>query len=227
MSYNDIGLEYYDPVAHPTCHNFREAGIRLISHFLSETPGEFGKILEIGCGMSIIEEIKPIKISKKSHVVLSDLNINMISHSMNLKSMNIDIVLCDAGKLPFKNRYFDLVISNLGDPYNGRNMWESVNSILHHGGMFMYTTPSIEWANSFRSGRKEISDKAYFQKKDGSDLYLPSNIMTDDEIVKLAEDSGFRMLSIEKFENIHLLKKPISPKLSHGTPFVTLYACVK
>ena len=59
-------------------------------------------------------------------------------------------VIADALRLPIRSACFGLVVASLGDAYNDPQFWSEVSRVLQPGGVVLFTTPSFEWAVSFR-----------------------------------------------------------------------------
>ena len=211
LAYEHIADEYYDPLLHPTCLNFRNASVKAIGK-LKLPSREPKMVVDLGAGKSILPELT---IGYKK-AILVDSSINMIKHSSFLcteQSQLIHMIVADAWQLPFDNGTFDLIIISLGDPFNLPPLWEEVSRIMKASGVCMFTTPSYDWATRFRwRERDEVMDRALFLKRSAEKRFVPSfiwNKATQDVMFKEADLVVREITSVTVSEII----KPISWKL--------------
>lgn len=55
-TFDVVAPEYYDPVRHPTCGNFRRASEILLAKWLSKFEG-IREVCEVGAGKSVVAEL--------------------------------------------------------------------------------------------------------------------------------------------------------------------------
>lgn len=83
-----------------------------------------------------------------------------------------------------------IVVSSLGDPYNGEGLWQELRRVLAPGGSVFFSTPSFEWAQTFRRHSGSPVDVAEFTRTDGSVVYLPSFVHAVAEQMQLIRRLG-------------------------------------
>jgi dolichol-phosphate mannosyltransferase len=106
-----------------------------ITNFLKKANG---KILDIGCGSSMIIQ----QLAKTKDIVGLDISKSKIKY-LKLKNPNIKAIVADARKLPFESKSFDHVIcSNLIEhlPDSEKVLFEA-KRVLKKGGTFIVATP--------------------------------------------------------------------------------------
>src|SRR5258706_9250101 len=168
-----LSKEYYNSETHPTCHNFREASAKYIKKSLSEIDLA-GDLVEVGAGSSVLAELLSDSERELQNVLLTDISLGMLKHSVRFKKMGAALLVADATKLPLKSKSLSGIIASLGDPYNTDEFWREVARSLRPDGVCIFTTPAFEWSNAYRrSVEVEREDFAYFQLQDGRSLYVP------------------------------------------------------
>jgi hypothetical protein len=213
-SYSEIAAEYYDPVAHPTCANFRTA-----SRFLLLDLGIFdataeGHILELGAGRSLVAEMLLERGNSLNRLVISDKFEEMLHHSECYARLGAKLQLLDACSLEETHNRFDLVIGVLADPYNTADFWYNLGRLTLKNGLVALTFPSFDWMRKYRI-LKEGSNESHsvFQTKSGDWLNLPSFIWPSPKIVEFASSVGLRLLKRRLFSLAQLGTSNISSKL--------------
>lgn len=224
-TYADVAAEYYDPARHPTCRNFRD-GSRLLMHpYLSGPLQSDDWLCEVGPGDSIVAEV--LRDRRLDCVVLLDVSIEMISHSLGYRDRGAHLVIADARKLPFGDESMLAVVASLGDPYNDATFWLEAKRVLKPGGVCLFTTPSFEWATTFR---EDEATSARFELRTGEEISVPSFVLDAGEQTRMIEDVGLAVADV-RHVTVGELPRPISPKLTHGTgdemKAVTLYVAGK
>jgi SAM-dependent methyltransferase len=226
-SYEDVAAEYYDSERHPTCANFREASRLLLRAWLVGKRNT--RLCEIGAGKSVVAEIFSDLGYTLEHVTLVDESPSMLSYSKPWIRDGAKLELGSSSHLPFAASEIDLIVSCLGDPYNGAPFWQEVQRVLRNGGECMLTTPSYDWATNFR--RKTHSDlgSALFELADGTQLLLPSVILSPTDQTALVESCGLQVRKIQHVSVESLSGQSISPKLLVGSQLkvVTGYVVAK
>jgi len=164
-SYSDVATEYYDTTRHPTCANFREASTAILRKWLTNFLQPENIVVETGAGSSIVSEIID-EFGTQVFLALCDKSPAMLNQSAN-RSANIRII-ADVEKLPIRQASADLIVASLGDPYNTPLFWRECRRILRPDGQVFFTTPSFEWAHTFRGETGVRQMEAKFDLDDGS-----------------------------------------------------------
>lgn len=225
-SYSRVAREYYDPLRHPTCANFREASRLYIDHVLGAVAC-FGFVTEIGAGESIAAGILNCNAPPFDRLILLDNSIEMLSYSQKYFGDRVLGVVSDALRLPFKDASMSTILCSLGDPYNVRAFWDEVARCLSPGGTCVFTVPSYEWAEPFRANSAaERPNWALFELSDGQEVYLPSLIRNVPDQIELIEAasltvSGWKDITLE------LVPRPHSQKLAKAAAVITGYTVQK
>ena len=210
-SYEVVAPEYYQPEWHPTCADFRDASSALIRRVLFPRLSG-GTFCEVGCGDSLLCDLllsgnlQP----EPGRIDLVDSSPGMLSYSVNKWAhLSVGLWVADARRLPFAHGSINVLISSLGDPYNDRGFWMEVARVLAHDGMAIFTTPSYEWANEYRSADDEFC--AVFKLMSGSLARLASIILPPDDQVGLIEScEGTKLVVEEKYD--FLLGELVEPR---------------
>jgi len=213
-TYEDLASEYYDSIRHPTCANFREGSKIILSKFLDDFSLENRKLCEVGAGKSLIAELLENTNVSPNCFFITDLSFSMLAYSKQWNSHGAFLVVADAIKLPFPSNSMEIVISSLGDPYNTSLLWVEIFRILEPNGTFLFTTPSYEWATSFR--RKDSGEAfrlAEFELSNGKHIWVPSWIYSINEQLKRIKKEGFFSQGVISVPLSRLKGKRISPKL--------------
>ena len=148
--YHNLAAEYYDPIAHPTCANFRELSIKFFQRHLTATL-EKSRVLEVGAGNSAAAEILAGRLDSLEDLTITDESELMLNYSRHWVSKRATLKIASATSLPFSSRSFDIIISSLGDPYNCDAFWHQCSRVLKESGCVLFSTPSFDWARDFRS----------------------------------------------------------------------------
>jgi SAM-dependent methyltransferase len=223
-SYAAVASEYYDENCHPTCRNFRDASRAFVQASL-DGHSLRGLTLEVGAGQSLLGELSEFAGLRPERLLLLDSSIEMLSHSQRFEGM-AHLVVSDACRLPFADKSISLIVAALADPFNVEAFWLEVARCLRIGGRCLFTTPSYEWASSFRlSSRNEQEGAAYFELKNGQRLYLPSIVKSPIEQEKMIHDVG---LEVSKVSNltVDMISGPHSKKIQDCESVVTGYIAV-
>jgi ubiquinone/menaquinone biosynthesis C-methylase UbiE len=212
-SYDLVAKEYYDSERHPTCANFREAS-RLIFRQWLRLGSDEGCICEVGAGKSLVAEILAEKLGNVGLLTLIDESESMLNYSENLRDSGARLVVASALRLPLDPESFDVVASSLGDPYNNAAFWTEVRRILKPNGICLFTTPSWEWATTFRESTDPSSmHNSVFELSDGSQISLPSHIYSEDDQARLIESVGLMVSDVVRVPIRDLAEQNQSPKL--------------
>jgi SAM-dependent methyltransferase len=187
-TYDDVAHEYYNQSLHPTCANFAELSGQFLKRQLRQASYENKKILEVGCGRSMTAEMLMTDGASLSNLTLLDLSPGMLSYSQQWQQFGANLVVADARDTKLLSRNFHLIISSLGDPYNGAPFWSEVERLLTVGGTCFFTTPSYEWAQRFRRGMDFHS--AEFVRSDGTSVFVRSEILPLRKQLNLITDAG-------------------------------------
>jgi SAM-dependent methyltransferase len=212
-SYEVIAPEYYDPIRHPTCANFRQASYLILSDWLSTFPIEDSLIYEVGAGKSLLLEILNEFNREPKQTIISDLSPSMLAYSKSLADDKTRFELVAASNLPVEAATVDLVVSSLGDPYNDKKFWEEMQRVLKKGGLVFFTTPSFNWAKAFRPDDEFNKTTAEFELQDSRHVFVPSFIFSKKQQTDLLEETGFHLEDYKQVSLIDIKTTKLSPKL--------------
>lgn len=213
VSYEDVACEYYDPVRHPTCANFREASRILLTRWLGQFPVGSDWLCDVGAGKSLMAELLTSAGSGLDRLLLIDESRSMLSYSHAWTTAGARVALADARSLPLRSETLGCLVSSLGDPYNDPLFWDEAYRVLRAGGIVHFTTPSYDWAFAYRTLTGTSMSTAVFELSDGRQICLPSLIYPEDEQRELMASSGFLTKEIAQIHLCDLESAVVSPKL--------------
>ena len=93
--YEDLASEYYDPLRHPTCANFREASDLLLGGWLREYSAAGAWICEVGAGRSTVAEQLAMRNISLNRLTLADSSAEMLAYSREWAARGALLVLAD------------------------------------------------------------------------------------------------------------------------------------
>jgi SAM-dependent methyltransferase len=210
-TYADLASEYYDPIRHPTCANFREGSRALIASWLKEFAKDEHDVLETGAGASLVAEWLEEENRHLSTLVIADSSEEMLRHSRR-SPISFRELVSDAEHLPLASGSFDIIVASLGDPYNTVPFWTEAERLLRPNGQIIFTSPSFAWARRFR----DASNVAEFVLSDGRTINVPSFIESEDKQRQMIDLSGLALMDVRAFEDTEIRSTPRSPKLRRG-----------
>jgi SAM-dependent methyltransferase len=211
-TYADVADEYYDPSRHPTSANFRSASGAVVRAWLPA--GDVGTVCDVGAGESLAAEVLAEQGSSLERLTLLDSAPEMLAYSEKWLAQGAKSVVGDAEAMPFGDLEFDLVVASLGDPFNGLRFWREVARVLRPGGHAIFTTPSFEWADTFRGGHHAPPDAADFLLRDGSHILVPSVVLQERAQIDLVAQAGLSVIGVYHVLRAALRAGPISEKLN-------------
>lgn len=230
-NYDPVAGEYYDIERHPTSNDFSMASRLLIHDYIRNFPPK-GIVCEVGAGFS--ENIRELALVPSiDNILVTDISERMLSYSRERFKEIAEFLVCDAKNIPVSDKSIDLLISSLGDPYNTPEFWREADRVLTRNGEIFFTTPSWDWAKTFRSQVEgEKPNKALFINKAEEHIYLDSYILDVTRQTSMIEKFDFRVRRVEYFKLSQFGENDtISPKLSGyltpDTPIVTSYCVVR
>jgi hypothetical protein len=201
-SYSVVAGEYYDEALHPTCADFRAAShIYLAALFERARP--LGRIADIGCGESLL-----VGLGANDLVLIDSSECMLARNPSGLEKRQVDVV-ADA----FGTSEFDWVFAVLADPYNGSAVWRHIERALKINGRCVFIVPSHRWVTTFRrDDRGERVGFARFDLTNGSTVFLPSFVLSEDEQFRVIREAG---LEAERIEHVYIsqMDKIRSPKI--------------
>jgi|SRR5580704_3013808 SAM-dependent methyltransferase len=209
-TYEDVAVEYYDPVRHPTCANFSELSNAFLHPRIRKYAAAGGNILEVGAGRSTAAPILQERGVPVTRLTLLDQSARMLAYSSDWEDKGARLLLGDACRTQLPERSFRLIVSALGDPYNCPAFWREVARLLERGGVCLFTTPAPEWATRFRPPEREAH--AEFVIADGSTVLVPSKIPAHEQQGTTIADAGLHSIDDEGL-GAQKLSGPPSPKL--------------
>jgi SAM-dependent methyltransferase len=167
-------------------------------------------ILEVGAGCSAVAPALTELGLPLRRLTLLDGSAKMLAHSRRWLEGGATLLIGDATATELPSETFDLIVSSLGDPYNGEGFWLEVKRLLRPHGTCLFTLPSPEWASRFRI--TEDATSAEFVLKDGRSLSMPSLIPDQAAQEKIIRDAGLKIIEIQSLAGAES-KRTISPKL--------------
>lgn len=227
--YEVIAREYYDQAKHPTCAAFRAASLSLFQRCLQ--PGVIAErdVVEVGCGRSIFCDVE---VEHWKSLTVIDESASMLEHSRKCLSPDVQFVVGNARQVFVPDSSVDVLISSLGDPYNDDLFWFEAYRVLRKGGLLFFSTPSIEWAASYRPVANDPLHSALFQLSNGELVATPSFIQSRDQQRSLITSASLQVLAIEelRLSQLDAVAARCAPKLAllgEEDPVVTLFICQK
>jgi len=206
-NYDKLAAEYYDPIAHPTCANFRELSIEFIQRHLA-APLRKDKVLEVGAGNSVVAEVLSGRGENLSALTITDESESMLNHSRNRLSEGATLKRASATNLPFSPCSFDLIISSLGDPYNDEAFWQQCSRVLRHTGRVLFSTPSFDWARGFRSHKGR--DRAEFEMLNGTTIEVDSLVYSLSDQIDIIRSAGLAVDLVDFYYTENIRSAPSS-----------------
>jgi SAM-dependent methyltransferase len=214
VSYEDIALEYYNPVRHPTCANFREASALILRKWLQAFPHGRGLFCEVGAGKSLLAELLAAQGLGVTRLIITDSSPSMLSYSRQWADKRTHLIIADSAMLPIASGSLDLLVSSLGDPYNELRFWGEAYRTLRSGGVVFFTTPSYDWATAFRAeGDRNEVEHAEFELSSGERVYVASKIYPSNEQIELIGKAGLVIKEYAQIALSEITVSPLSPKL--------------
>lgn len=213
-TYSELSYEYYDPVKHPTCADFRDASRKLLNDLIGAGVIQAeGSACEVGAGKSLVAEVLLDLKRVIEGLLITDVSFEMLSHSKQFGDYGASVLVADAHNLPFGDEAMDLVFAILADPYNVPKFWEESARVLRPRGMILFMVPSYVWASKFRtSDSNERDEVARFVTSRGVEIFVPSYIFSPPEQIALAKEFGFECIDFRTVSKGHL-QRSRSPKL--------------
>src|SRR2546429_557442 len=104
-SYEELASEYYDPLRHPTCANFREASALILKKWVMAHPGQFR--WEVGAGDSVLAELLSESAPGTKGVVIADASLSMLKYSSRWTTQGALLVVSRAESLPVTDGHVD------------------------------------------------------------------------------------------------------------------------
>jgi hypothetical protein len=229
QTYDEVAAEYYDSYLHPTCANFSELSSLFLRARLQPHSLDNINILEVGCGRSVVATILDGGGTSFNSLTLLDQSPLMLEHSRKWESRGAKLIIADAQHTSLPSANYQLLISSLGDPYNGRAFWLEVSRLLTVGGTCLYTTPSFEWAQRFR--RNFDMGAAEFLRTDGTKILVRSEIPTTKKQIELIKDAQLDVEEVTPMTASQLSTPPSSKLLltddTKDCPIVQCYRVIK
>lgn len=231
-TYDDLALEYYDAECHPTCANFHEASKILIKKWFYQFGIEASTILEVGAGKSVVAELLTEDNKPLLSLILLDSSPKMLEYSEDWIRRGAQRIIAYVDDMRIKPGSVTAVISSLGDAYNTDGFWSQVETVLVPNGIVIFTTPSYDWAASFRNPINPNSmTRAEFELIDGRHICVPSFIYPPKDQIALMRKFGLYIKEKENLPLSSLGNSKISSKLSvlqeHNGTVMTCYIAQK
>lgn len=222
--YEAVAAEYYDVEAHPTCSNFREGSIRLVTDLLEVANIAGGRWCDAGSGRSVLVEVlanhRPRWVPRI--LLLVDSSATMLGHTRTRGNPLEQFLVADVHSLPIDEASLDFVVASLGDPYNDEAYWSELARVVQLGGQVIFTTPSFGWATKYRRAEGSSPDAARFVLRTGEVVDLPSFILALETQVTMMRAAGFSLRAAMQV-NAEEITGQLSAKLPSEGPIVWGY----
>tara|TARA_R110002124_G_scaffold202393_2_gene368921 strand:+ start:1298 stop:2014 length:717 start_codon:yes stop_codon:yes gene_type:complete len=221
-AYGSVADEYYNPLLHPTCANFRELSWQFLENLIkAEKYRDLfldAQALETGAGKSLVAEFFLSKELSIQNLSLQDKSEEMLAHSFRWQNKIEKMFVSDAREMPIPSNEIQTVFSFLADPYNDEIFWSEVSRVLDLGGLWVLTCPSHEWASTFRS--KETDKLSRFVLADGREVDLTSLTYPTPQFVNSLREKN---LVLECFQGFSIMdiKSAVSQKLISNNPLLS------
>lgn len=210
-TYDDVAVEYYDSLRHPTCANFSELSTAYLAPRVRKYLSKLSPILEVGAGRSTVAPIMHREGVPLGQLTLLDKSAGMLAHSQEWSRYGLpQPIVADACRSSLPSGRFGLIVSALGDPYNYLSFWEEVARLLEPGGICLFTTPAAEWSMRFREPHARTY--AEFVVAGRYTVLVPSNCPPLDQQVRMIVESGLQVVDVVSL-SAEDLTGPRSPKL--------------
>jgi SAM-dependent methyltransferase len=187
-TYDVVAKEYYDPILHPTCADFRCASL----HYLQgefQAPMLLGRVADVGCGESLLARF----LSEKNLVLIDESSEMLNRNREGYEKRQIDVISSEIGVSEF-----DRIYAILGDPFNFVSSWRNIRTALKSQGQCFFVVPSYLWVTKFREcAPEEREGFARFDLADGKTTYLPSFVFSEADQLAIIEQAGLKMLAID------------------------------
>ncbi len=211
-SYERLAAEYYDPILHPTCANFRTASAVVLAHWLLDVCTRTARLVEVGAGKSLLLEYLVEHGCRVQSVLVTDSSPKMLEHSRGLGLEPTQFLIAPAYRIPVPDGSVSALVASLGDPYNTNTFWAEAHRVLEPNGHVIFTTPSWEWSSTFRQANE--GQIAEFVMSDGTRVDVPSLILSLHEQEALIESTGLELVNEFSVTANDLGSHIISPKLA-------------
>jgi SAM-dependent methyltransferase len=221
-SYSQLAGEYYDSRLHPTCANFREASEAILKAWFSAFLRAGVSILETGSGASLTSELRD-RMNLKATLILSDQSPEMLRQT-KWRVGDYRVIL-DAERISVRGGSMDAIVASLGDPYNTGSFWRECARVLRPGGRVFFTTPSSDWAFSFREETGAPKTAAAFDLAHGETLLVPSFVLAQPLQRDLIRCAGLEVEETVQVDASAIRHTSPSPKL-RSCPLVTGYRVI-
>jgi hypothetical protein len=120
----------------------------------------------------------------------------------------------ESSTIPVRRRSISLIVASLADPFNGSRFWDEVHRTLKIGAYCIFTSPSYEWASSFR--RKSTDERegaALFKLRSGERIYLPSLVQPEASQIEMIRRAGLSLV-VASSVTADSIPQPHSPKIT-------------
>ena len=201
-TYEGIAGEYYNPDRHPTCSNFSELSNRFLDPRIRKIVTAESTVLELGAGRSSVAPISLARGFPLASLILLDQSARMLEHSRKWARQGVRLVIGDAWSTGLPAASFQLIVSSLGDPYNGYPLWREVARLLDREGICLFTTRAPEGAERFRAPSE--TTVAEFILADGSTVRVRSDIPPLERQKEVISAAGLQIEEIESLTAVDL-----------------------
>lgn len=233
--YEQLATEYYEVFRHPTCALFRLASARIVGAWLAvgNSPSSpSAAIWEVGAGRSIVAELLAARGGTLRFLTLTDGSAAMLTHSASYREGGASTIVAAADHLPVGDGGIDALVASLGDPYNTDAFWSEVRRSLRPGGGAIFTTPSYEWAYSYRTSKGEPLGSARFSLADGRVVDVPSHILAQADQIALIREHDLEVeavatVTLAELGDAALSAPKVLPVRPADTGVLTGYRVVK
>ena len=197
-------------------------------------------ILDLGCGAGRTTfSLYELGYKRLTGLDCSSHMIQVCNEIASERKVNINFIVGDACKLPFKDREFDKCIfsfnglTTIPGRYSRRKALLEINRILKENGIFIFTThdiknskykkfwelEKIKWTNNLQDKRlTEFGDIIYTTEIDGEKIEGFTHIPSYEEIIDDLKFSNFKLMYASTDESTDKMNKLIR-ETSNGCIF--------
>ena len=141
-----------------TTKNFHDLSFPFFQNFIEKELKSSHKCLEIGPGQGWLRN--NFKWPSVEYLSID------VSHEMIKQNKNEGNIKMSVRALNFPDKYFDVVLASLADPYFFPAALCEIRRVLKDNGIFTFSIPTKTWSNGIR--KTSDSNKTIFVMKDGS-----------------------------------------------------------
>lgn len=188
-----------------TTKNFHKLSYSYFEDSISRYIQPRMKCIETGPGHGWLENILPMSQIDYTGIEISS---EMIKHNKT----NSNILQSTTRFINFPDKYFDVAISSLSDPYCHPVSLCEIRRVLKPESLFIFSSPSRSWSDAIRDHKDRF--KTTFIVEDGSYAEVFSFTFTVEELKQLLFLCGFKIKDYHIVYGENLFSSEISPAIT-------------